>query len=73
MSDQMIGKRVQIHAATDAWMQGDRYGTIIGIGRKREFVDTLSKAHTWVRPYRVKLDKSGRVLRFHPESVFLID
>jgi hypothetical protein len=39
-------KRVQLHPATDAWMAGDRYGVIVGIGRK------------WVH---VKCDRSHRV------------
>jgi hypothetical protein len=69
----MIGKRVQLHAATDDWIRGDRYGTIVGVGRLREYVDSLSGAHTMVRPYRVKLDKSERVKRFHPDSLFFLD
>lgn len=67
------GTRVELHAATDAWMQGDRYGTIVGYGRKREYVDRFTGTHEWTRPYRVKLDKSGRVRRFHPDNVFALD
>lgn len=26
-----IGDRVQLHPATDTWMRGDRYGTIVSI------------------------------------------
>ena len=26
-----VGTRIQMHSATDEWMQGDRYGQIIGI------------------------------------------
>jgi len=63
------GTRVQLHAATDAWMSSDRYGEIVGTGRTRTYTDrsgNLSQA----RPYRVKLDKSGRTIRVHPENLF---
>lgn len=39
-----VGTRVQVPAHWDAWMMGDRYGTIVKIGRR----------------VTVKLDKSGR-------------
>lgn len=42
-----IGERVETHPATDAWMQGDRYGEVVSIGRKY---------------VHVKLDRSGRTL-----------
>jgi len=75
MRDPRIGRRCQLHAATSAWMQGDRYGEVVGIGRARPYVHTTgngSHVTTIERPLRVKLDKSGRVLRFHPENVFLL-
>ena len=28
-----VGRRVKIHPATDAWMQGDRYGEVVKVGR----------------------------------------
>jgi hypothetical protein len=65
-----IGTRVQLHAATDEWMQGDRYGEIVGFGRKREYVDTFTNEHTFETPVRVKLDKSGRVKRFHSTHIY---
>jgi hypothetical protein len=43
-----VGDRVEIHPATSYWLQGDRYGTVIKVGRKR---------------LHVRMDKSGRVLR----------
>lgn len=46
--------RVQTHPATDAWMSGDRYGTVTKVGRK--FI-------------HVKMDRSWRTLRFHPDSL----
>lgn len=64
------GERVQLHAATDQWMRGDRYGTVVGYGREAEFYDTDTKERGKVRPVRVRLDKSGRVMRFHPDNLF---
>jgi hypothetical protein len=53
--------RVQIPAYTDRWMQGDRYGEIVGKYRKR----TLSARGTQriVEMVHVKLDKSGKTVR----------
>ena len=65
-----IGTRVELHAATAEWMQGDRFGEIVGLGRKREYVDSFTSKHTFETPVRVKLDKSGRVRRFHPTHIF---
>jgi hypothetical protein len=39
---------------TDAWMQGDRYGTVTAIGRK------------WIH---VRMERSGRVRAFHLDDV----
>lgn len=44
-----IGERVQAHPATDTWMRGDRFGTVITVGRK------------WIT---VLMDRSGRKIRF---------
>ena len=67
------GDRVQLHVATDDWMRGDRYGTIVGRGRKREYVDYWTKEHTFTRPYLVKLDKSEKTKRFHPDDLWPIE
>ena len=48
MDHTVVGLRVQMHPATDLWMQGDRYGEIVKVGRKL---------------YSVKLDKSGRTVK----------
>ena len=66
------GTRIQLHAATTDWMRGDRYGTIVGRGRKRQYRDRVTGEIEEVRPYLVKLDKSGKTKRFHPESLFEI-
>ncbi len=65
------GQRVELHPATSEWMQGDRYGVVIGYGRKREYIDHFHREapHTFVRPVRVKLDKSRRVRTFHPANL----
>jgi hypothetical protein len=55
--------RVELHPGTDRWMMGDRYGdavSVIGSGKHKGHV-------------RVKLDKSGKTLRFHPDNVRPID
>lgn len=52
--DYKIGDRVQLHPATDAWMSGDRYGTITRVGTKF---------------YHVAMDRSGRVLRMSPRNI----
>lgn len=49
--------RVEIHPATDAWMMGDRFGEIVAVGRKY-----LS----------VRMDRSGRVLKFAPSRIYTI-
>ena len=67
------GQRVSLHPACDEWMQGDRYGEIVGYGHKRQYVDRFTKKVEEARPYLVKLDKSGRTRRFHPEALIAID
>ena len=39
-----IGERVELHPATDAWMQGLRFGTVlrVGVGRGRQYVYTVA-------------------------------
>jgi hypothetical protein len=65
-----VGQRVALHAATSEWMQGDRYGEVVGHGRTRDYVDTFDKSIVKARPVKVKLDVSGRVRRFHPDNLF---
>jgi hypothetical protein len=54
LADFMVGDRVEMHPATDAWMMGDRYGEIVKIGR---------------RVLHVRLDKSGRTRTVHPFNI----
>ena len=55
LADYAPGVRVEAHPATDTWMRGDRYGTVESVGRK------------WVH---VRMDRSGRVVRFAPAYLF---
>lgn len=71
MDNLQKGTRVQLHATTDHWMRGDRYGEIVGLGRARDYIG-FNREITRVRPYRVKLDKSGRVVRVYPDYVFAV-
>lgn len=52
------GTRVELHPATDAWMRGDRYGTVVGVGRKY---------------VHVRMDRSSLVRRVLPWMVSTID
>jgi len=65
------GDRVQLHAATSEWMQGDRYGTVTGFGALRTYMDSETGGTVAARPVLVKLDKSGRTKRLHPDNVYL--
>jgi uncharacterized protein Veg len=53
-----VGQRVQMHAFTDRWMQGDRFGTIERLGRKLA---------------SVRMDRSGRMLKTHPSHFAVIE
>ena len=61
-----IGDRVEARPATDAWMSGDRYGTVIG--RTREHLHDTN-----LYGVRVKMDVSGKVRVFHPDNVIRVD
>lgn len=56
--DYRIGQRVQAHPATDTWMRGDRYGTVVAIGRKY---------------VHVEMDVSRRVKYFAPDHLMPVD
>ncbi len=58
MNKALVGKRVELHPATDRWMMGDRYGTIARVGR------TYALVH---------LDKSGKRIKFHPDDLTLVN
>lgn len=58
LGDFKVGQRAEAHPATDAWMMGDRFGLVVKIGR--------TSVH-------VKMDRSGKVRRFHPSNLLIID
>lgn len=47
-------QRVELHPATDRWMMGDRYGSVVNVGRLI---------------VQVKLDKSRKTLPFRPTEL----
>lgn len=53
-----VGDRVQLHPATDAWMMGDRFGTVIKIGREL---------------LHVRMDRSGKLRRIAPRNIYDIN
>jgi hypothetical protein len=53
-----VGQRVTAHPATDAWMCGDRFGTVERIG---------------LRYVHVRMDRSGKLRRFTPRNVLPLD
>lgn len=50
--------RVRIPVYTDHWMRGDRYGAVVGTSRRS------AKLGTPCELYHVKLDKSGKTIKF---------
>jgi ribosomal protein L21E len=51
------GDRVQLHMSMDAWLRGDRYGTV---------------THTTKVCVVVRMDKSGRIKRVAPELLMRV-
>ncbi len=54
LNDFTKGDRIEMHPATDMWMRGARYGTIIGITRKS---------------LRVELDHMAGIYRVSPDNI----
>lgn len=54
VKDFEAGDCVELHPATDAWMQGDRFGLVCKVGRKY---------------IHVSMDRSSRILQFLPKYV----
>ena len=42
-----LGQRVELHPAFDAWIKGDRFGTVIKITRKNIHVKLDKSGQTW--------------------------
>ena len=64
MSEYDRGDRVQVHPATDAWMRGMRYGTVVSVGPK--YVHVLLDRD--MKPYG-----TGRTRRFVPKNLIPIE
>lgn len=58
-----VGDRVALHPATDAWMQGDKYGEVVGFARGKR--DSMGRIRKLVQ---VKLD-SGRTRNFAAANI----
>lgn len=68
MKDPRIGKRCELHSATDRWMMGDRYGVIVAISKRvRSYIDPRDPRNGQV--FTVLLDKSGKRIRFSEGNI----
>lgn len=61
-SEFRVGRRVQLHPATDRWMRGDRYGAITKVS---DLPDGRLVA-------TILMDVSGKTLRFTRCSIFAV-
>ncbi len=57
-----IGKRVSLLPHLDRWMMGDRHGVVVGVG----WMNTMAGR---INAFKVKLDVSGKTLRFYPNDL----
>ena len=57
MIQDAIGTRVELHRRGGIWIEGDRYGEIVKVGRKYYHEGFA------LQYYHVMMDKSGRTLR----------
>jgi hypothetical protein len=63
-----LTQRVQLPAYTDAWMQGDRYGEVIKVTKKRTGFPldahvSADSSGTYIEIAHVQCDVSGKVRR----------
>jgi hypothetical protein len=58
ITDFKVGQRVELHPATDLWMRGARFATVIKVGTKR---------------VHVRLDRTGGVVYLLPERIHEIN
>lgn len=54
-----MSDRIEIHPATDRWMAGDRFGSVIGYRKDKAGKEI----------YRVKMDRSGKTISVHEDNV----
>ncbi len=68
MKDPRIGKRCELHPATDRWMMGDRYGVIVAVSKRvRSYIDPKDPRNGQV--FTVLLDKSSKRVRFSEGNI----
>lgn len=67
----MNNQRVQIPVHTDRWMMGDRFGELVKVtkarGKTRDRIIASDPRRYWgcdIEFAHVKLDKSGKTMRF---------
>jgi hypothetical protein len=63
--------RVQIPAYSDHWMRGDRYGDVDATVRRAVF--KAGKGTVFQDMYRIKLDKSGKTVRFPVDDCEVVE
>lgn len=69
INNYLVGKRVQLHPATDRWMMGDRYGLIVAVK-----VNTKDDATFPEVDYaKIKLDKSNKTITFNQNYYEIIN
>lgn len=54
----MAGDRVQLHPATDLWMQGCRYGSVLYVGRS-----------SWLT---IDLDNKAEAVKVHINDIYAV-
>ena len=63
LSDFRKGMRVQLHPATDSWMRGDRFGTVV------HAPSVTKTSHNRGKHVQVLMDRSNKTLRLRPEDI----
>ncbi len=58
-TDFAVGQRVALHPATDTWMRGDRYGTVIKIGREMVQLRLDSSRYLGISPHNIRIIDTG--------------
>lgn len=62
------GDRVSTSPSTDSWMRGDRYGSVIA-----DYSTPWEIGVPVRRKVKVLLDKSNKVVKFHPSNIVHLD
>lgn len=66
------GDRVQLHPATDRWMQGDQYDDVVQVSlRMSQKIEGNKRIHKW--KYKVLLDKSEDKIWFKEEDLQAVE